>query len=156
MPDSKYIPVVQPLAPVDSPLRGLPPSRARLIDTSMSCRFKTAPCLTAVVALVLAAVAGTVSAQVTMLAPRPCGKWVENQAMTDVGGMALRTGDEAWLAGFLSGVTVALNVNLLTNVDKASVVLWMTNYCRANPLSNTGTGAQILFNELQRATRTPR
>lgn len=41
MPDSSYIPVVQPLPAVDSPLRGLPASRSRPGNTLMMKILKT-------------------------------------------------------------------------------------------------------------------
>ena len=149
MPGSRYIPVVQPLPAVDSPLRGLPSSRTRHSSTVMTSAIKTA---LVIATLALAAGSGTASAQNTFIAPgaRPCVKWSEHREVRDLVALGLRTADESWLAGFLAGLAAGTGFDVMRNTDQNTVIAWMTNYCRENVLSNTATGGQILFNELQR------
>jgi len=85
-----------------------------------------------------------------MASIRSCAEWVANQERPGIDGVVLRAGDNAWLAGFLSGAAVATNVDVLSSTDGPSAVMWMTVYCRTNPASNTGVGGQLLFNALQR------
>lgn len=57
----------------------------------------------------------------------------------------------SWVAGYLSGVSMGLNVDLLKQTDGASIRLWMENYCRKNPLKNTADAADQLAIELMKA-----
>ena len=81
----------------------------------------------------------------TTLGSAPCGRWVEERAADGWGAL----GDVRWLVGFLSGLAVESGVDVLPGANSASLELWMDNYCRANPLANTGDGGIILFDELK-------
>jgi len=75
----------------------------------------------------------------------PCGKWVEDH--TNRKGWRTIVEDE-WVAGFLSGEAVSLDVDILANTDLTSLALWVTNYCKSNPLSDSLEAATMLANEI--------
>jgi hypothetical protein len=82
-----------------------------------------------------------------------CGIWVEERQKEARGGDYIGAlVNQAWLIGFFSGQAAGSNkefwgkqnVNIL---DVPSVLLWMDNYCRANPLKTVVNGADTLFEE---------
>jgi hypothetical protein len=79
---------------------------------------------------------------------RSCGSWMEshNSGESSWTGIAA----ESWVMGYLSGLAVGKNKNFLDGIDSSSLYLWITNYCRANPLDNTATASELLGNELIR------
>jgi hypothetical protein len=141
MPGSTYIPVVQPLPTVDSPLRGLPNSRSRRDDTLLE-RLKTARFGVALVVAVGISSAASDSFGVTVRGSQSCGVWLSVQQKN------ARLQSETWLIGFLSGIAVALDSNFLKGTDNESIFLWMDNFCRKNPLEQIGNGASELAVEL--------
>jgi hypothetical protein len=75
----------------------------------------------------------------------PCGQWIEdhnNQAFWP------KTVENQWLAGFLSGEAISLDVDILANTNLKSLALWVTNFCNANPLSNSLSGALELAGQI--------
>ncbi len=77
-----------------------------------------------------------------------CGDWVKARSggANDVGALAL--GD--WVVGFVDGVAISKNENILKGVDPASMFLWMDNYCKNHPLDNIADGTDALVKELRR------
>lgn len=77
-----------------------------------------------------------------------CARWIKT------------TGTEAdwnnrhWLAGHISGLnTGAINsgaskIDALKGISTEQLLLWMDNYCKANPLKNVKAGAWALYLEL--------
>jgi hypothetical protein len=55
-----------------------------------------------------------------------------------------------WLQGYLSGLSAALQRDVLQGTDRDAVVAWMDNYCRAHPLDKVADGAMRLFIELDK------
>lgn len=51
----------------------------------------------------------------------------------------------AWLLGYLTGVSVGANVNILKGVGPEVIETWMDNYCKSNPqkLMTDGTSDLI-------------
>lgn len=79
---------------------------------------------------------------VTVMGARGCGEWVNgrsNNVLTY----------ETWLIGYLSGVAVSDNVDILKNADLASLTLWMDNYCNKYPLNDIQIGTKQLVKELE-------
>jgi hypothetical protein len=77
-----------------------------------------------------------------------CGTWVEdhqNQARWR------KLVENQWLAGFLSGESVSLDVDLLADTDLRSLALAVTNYCDANPMSDSLAGALDLANQIAKS-----
>jgi len=70
---------------------------------------------------------------------RSCGEWISKDVS-----------DQSWLIGFLAGLDVAREQNVLNGTDNLSLYLWMDNYCRSNPLSNLYYGSEDLFDELKK------
>ena len=76
-----------------------------------------------------------------------CGYWFKPAA---------RQVNIAWLMGFLSGDNVGITATMRTlKTDPLErlrsgeqAVLWMDNYCNANPLNDVSQGAQALYNEV--------
>jgi hypothetical protein len=55
---------------------------------------------------------------------------------------------EDWVMGFLSGLAVAKNSDILAATDYFGIVGWITNYCAQHPLEEIATAAHGLFLEL--------
>ncbi|MEJ7929881.1 MULTISPECIES: hypothetical protein [Ramlibacter] len=72
-----------------------------------------------------------------------CGTWVRQDV----------TGHRWWLLGFISGLNSALRHEVkedpLRGVKGDQVLLWMDNYCKANPLKNIHDGTYKLYEELR-------
>jgi hypothetical protein len=77
-----------------------------------------------------------------------CGKWVKDRQERDV---LTTTALEHWLVGYLSGLAIGLNREFFHKdgvaVDNESILLWMDNYCRANPLKDVQEGGNRLMRE---------
>ena len=100
-----------------------------------------------VAAATLGGVSGSASA-VEIRGAASCGEWVEEH-----GSIGKLTSDgvamETWLVGFLSGVVMHSGDDILRGADNASLFLWMTNYCKANPLNSLGKAGGKLYLELK-------
>lgn len=71
-----------------------------------------------------------------------CGKWLSDSDLT------FKHGNQMWLLGYLSGISLVLEKDSLKGTDNPSIFLWMDNFCKANPLKSVADGAQDLFLEL--------
>lgn len=109
-----------------------------------------------VTALALTLHAATAASAAVMFGAPDCGQWIATN----------RGSDRVWLLGYLSAKngdwTHETKKDVLEQLNSADqIVLWMDNYCKANPLKNVATGAEILFLELattamqSRRSRTP-
>lgn len=76
-----------------------------------------------------------------------CGNWVKE----GINNSAMGGAYFYWLSGYLSGMAVATNKDILRDADTASIVLWMDNYCKENPLRHVDYAANELFTELKRS-----
>jgi hypothetical protein len=100
--------------------------------------------LTAAILSSMAAFAPQQASAVTTFGSSSCGVWVRERAEGKQSSQASRF----WLAGYLSGLAVGRDRDVIGETDADSVFLWMDKYCKANPLANVGTGADELFDEL--------
>ena len=73
-----------------------------------------------------------------------CGDWVKDRADNGRNKVA----KESWLVGYLSGIAIDSNKDFLKFNDTNSFYLWMDDYCKSNPLSNTSAGGKKLSMEL--------
>lgn len=101
-------------------------------------------------AIVIAAstASGYAQTQSTISFGQPdCGQWVRDG----------RAADRAWLLGYLSGMNRIHNIwghgpadplDTLNSAEQA--VLWMDNWCKANPLKGVGLGGLELLLELMK------
>ena len=69
-----------------------------------------------------------------------CGDWVAN----------LDVQKKSWLLGYLSGLAVGRQQDILKETSNESIFLWMDNYCKANPLENVIHAGNILSYELKK------
>jgi len=99
----------------------------------------------------VAAVAGmiilsvsTPSVALSTLGDMACPKWTSNRADA---ASALRS--RSWLVGFMTGLAVASQTDVLRDADAESIALWMDNYCRTRPLDTVATSGMVLFLELR-------
>lgn len=84
---------------------------------------------------------GAYSDTVTVRGFASCGEWVADQG-------GVKTLDKSWLQGYMSGLAVGRNKDILVGTDDSSIGLWMDNYCKANPLKRVYEGGSDLFIEL--------
>ena len=94
--------------------------------------------------LLIASVSNSASA-VSYMGNTPCGKWVKDRSSGRVGDQLASVG---WLIGYLNGVAVWSDVDILLKADGESLMLWMDNYCKANPLESVAHGGLLLGVEL--------
>jgi len=59
--------------------------------------------------------------------------------------------DHFWLLGYLSGLAVGLDKDLLKGSSNQAIYAWMDTYCVTNPLKSTGDAANVLARELGNA-----
>ena len=80
---------------------------------------------------------------VTVLSTFSCGKYVESRVRNDIV-------PSVWILGFVSGANVfnERKINILQNIDRESIFLWMDKRCKDNPLEFVDDGAALLIKEL--------
>lgn len=81
---------------------------------------------------------------VTILGITSCGNWVKARSEKDTLELVYR----AWLHGYLSGIAVESEKDLLDATDSESLALWVDKFCKANPLDNVGNAGYFLATEL--------
>jgi hypothetical protein len=89
-----------------------------------------------------------------------CGKWVDFIARDDPARLTSADTYKAWVLGYLSGMAGASELNFwgragVNQLDSESVFLWISNYCRANPLKLVFDAADALFLERCSADNLP-
>ncbi|AZO23885.1 hypothetical protein EJ070_26515 [Mesorhizobium sp. M1E.F.Ca.ET.045.02.1.1] len=79
-----------------------------------------------------------------------CGKWVSSAEDP-----IMRLGYLSWILGYVSAVNTTETRQQRWHLDEAlrrtdadALELWMTNYCKANPLKQVSEGAEALIREL--------
>ena len=81
---------------------------------------------------------------VTVMGNRSCGNWIEGRQTGGISDVAA----SAWLVGYLSGLAVESNKDILASADGPSLFLWMDKYCRENALDRLEKAGYILSIEL--------
>jgi len=79
-----------------------------------------------------------------------CGKWIAAKQSEQTNPSRQRDADIGWLAGFMTGAAMLSNKDILAGTDQQSIVLWMDNWCQANPLKAVSSGGNVLFLELEK------
>jgi hypothetical protein len=87
------------------------------------------------------------SSAVTVKGMENCRDWVKSHAEQPAPSLDMHI-DNAWLAGYLSGVAVARNIDFLHGVDDNIIGSWINNYCRNHPSDLVGYAADALSVEL--------
>jgi hypothetical protein len=70
-----------------------------------------------------------------------CMSWLEARARSE-------QYQTAWLLGYLTGVSVGANVNILKGVGPEVIESWMDNYCKTNPQKKMTDGTSDLIEVL--------
>ena len=75
------------------------------------------------------------------------GKYIQEKQEKSVSDIVT----QSWVAGYVSGYNswVPDTYDILGNSDIESAMLWLENYCKANPLKNLGDGMVMLIKELR-------
>ena len=83
-----------------------------------------------------------------------CGQYIEARAARAKPAydeaLVIRISAPSWLAGFLTAYNLLSpdTYNILGNSDMQSALVWLDNFCRANPLEDFSTAASALVAEL--------
>ncbi|MEM5389439.1 hypothetical protein VSR68_38655 [Paraburkholderia phymatum] len=85
---------------------------------------------------------------VTLRGDRSCGQWTEAHQSPDTSVGSIAT--EGWVIGYLSAVATERRKDFIVGTDNESIFLWVTNYCRANPLDYVDDASNRLAAELIR------
>jgi hypothetical protein len=72
-----------------------------------------------------------------------CGGWLTQRSAPEGESTEL-----AWIVGFLSGLAIGFNEDILAPVDNADISTWLDAYCRAHPLDSFASVGQKLFVDL--------
>lgn len=80
----------------------------------------------------------------TSVMAKTCGTWNQHRYADDQSTMV----DEAWLIGYLSGISTSADIDFIKMIDTDSIKAWMDDYCQAHPLSFLEDGGQALVLEL--------
>ena len=99
-------------------------------------------------AIVLSATGDAVADGVTVKGMQSCGAWVKDRAEQPAPSLSA-IANSAWLAGYLSGVAVARNIDFLKGVDDNTVRLWTDNDCSRHSSDLMGDAADALSVELK-------
>lgn len=70
-----------------------------------------------------------------------CAAWLEARARSE-------QHQTAWLLGYLTGVSVGANVDILKGVRPEVIEAWMDDYCRSNPQKKVTDGTSDLIDAL--------
>ena len=79
-----------------------------------------------------------------------CGEWTQQHTGSGTASTWVGAAQEKWILGYLSGWAMSSDKDFMRDVDTASVSLWVTNYCRANPLNDVADAGLELGHELIR------
>lgn len=95
---------------------------------------------TLLAAVLLTTTLDVTASGITAIGNISCGSWTKNKSSTSP--------HEAWLFGYLSGIAWGKRNDFLKETDAESIILWVDNYCKINPLKKVGDAAGILVEEL--------
>jgi hypothetical protein len=90
----------------------------------------------------------TNSNALTTMGDRGCGVRVNDHTTNSVDWNTVA--ENTWLTGYLSGIAFWSNVDVLKSAEGESLILWVTNYCKNNPLDKLSTAASRLALELKK------
>jgi hypothetical protein len=87
---------------------------------------------------VTSASAETTKGPISAIGNISCGQWVADHQNPRSVQVVI---DNQWLAGFLTGESISLDMDLLKGSELHSLALAVTKYCEANPLAESLAGA---------------
>ena len=77
-------------------------------------------------------------------AAKTCADWGEHRNISD----SLAEVDEAWIVGYLSGISASADVDFIKMINTDSIKDWMDKYCKIHTLKFLTDGGQALALEL--------
>jgi len=92
-----------------------------------------------------------VASAVEIRGTRSCSKWTEERRYADSAKELNRVPvliTRSWFLGYLSGRAAASGKDFLKGTDSDSIVLWLDNYCRADPRADLDKAGNDLAREL--------
>jgi hypothetical protein len=90
------------------------------------------------------------ASHITSLGEWSCGDWYAHKPSDPNKPSLIRSGQINWLIGYMTGLASASGEDILASTGTASVVLWMDNWCQANPLESIAGGGLQLFIDLEK------
>ena len=72
-----------------------------------------------------------------------CGSWLTDKEFD------AEVQKKSWLLGYLSGLAVGRQTDVLRDTSHESIFLWMDKYCNESPLENVFHAGNILFYDLK-------
>jgi hypothetical protein len=76
-----------------------------------------------------------------------------SQQLADMVAQRQELVDVEWLHGFLSGIAVGSQLDILREPDASSLDLWVDNYCQQHPLDSIRDAGYELSSELTKRMR---
>lgn len=101
---------------------------------------------TALALVITCLMVSNAEATVNLVGSRGCGEWANAKTTNKTDYQAM----SVWVLGFLNGLAIATDRDVLRGFDVFSISLWMDKYCASNPLSDVPDGAIALFAELKK------
>ena len=101
--------------------------------------------------MLIGLLATTGASAVEPMGDTSCGKWVKDRTSGIVKDQLSLT---SWLIGYLNGIARWSEVDILSNADRESLMVWMDNYCKTNPLESVEHGSFNLSIELIKKNNT--
>ena len=83
----------------------------------------------------------------TLIGTRSCSDWIKSKS-TEKSLNFTKLNNEAWLLGYLSGLSSGSGKDALANTKNSYIFTWTDNYCKKNPMNNISDGGVYLFLEL--------
>lgn len=83
--------------------------------------------------------------KIRVIGARSCNAWAKDRD-DELSWPAIA--NRNWLMGFLSGVAIGANRDMLKDADILSLVAWMDDYCANHPLKYADEGAVTLARKL--------
>lgn len=83
----------------------------------------------------------------TLIGTRSCSDWIKSKS-TEKSLNFTKLNNEAWLLGYLSGLSSGSGKDALANTNNSSIFTWIDNYCKKNPMNSISDGGVYLFLEL--------
>ena len=95
----------------------------------------------------------TNSDAVTVAGDIPCATWGKHYDKQTTETRWETIAEKFWLNGYLSGIAVTLDKDILKGTTMDSRSSWMDNYCKSNPLSSVSEGGDTLAKKLIKEMR---
>lgn len=83
------------------------------------------------------------AATVNFVGVRSCGEWFSNKSSE-----LLKSNQESWLLGYLSGLASVTRKDFITGTDNSTLFQWVDDFCRAKPIEDIDSAANEIARKL--------